>query len=58
MFSTIDKFFASIIGPAVMQGILGGLAPFGITANTTVGNVVTIAFGAILVWLWPNKAKA
>lgn len=55
MFTTVDKFLWSVIGPTVTTGILSTLAPLGITDKTTVGQVITIAVGAIGVYWARNK---
>ena len=41
--------------PVVVMAVLGGLAALGIAEEMTVGEAVSFAVTAILVWAIPNK---
>jgi hypothetical protein len=55
MFTSFDKFLASVIGPAISTGILNFAAPLGISGSTTFSQIISIAIGAALVYFVPNK---
>lgn len=58
MFTGFDKLIAAVLAPTLTTFVTTALAPAGINGSTTLSQALSIAIGALMVWLVPNKPAA